>query len=70
MKLTYYFCEHLSDNTASIVAKTKRQAEQERATRGADNFYPATKRVIVAQDAFGLMDILTGPLGYRGYASA
>lgn len=66
MKLTYWVCAHLTDNDCySIVARTKREAEEKRAAEGEDRYEPAAKCVIVYKDGFDLMETVTGEGGGR-----
>lgn len=73
-KLTYWFSERFDDNTCySIVAKTKRQAQQMRDDRlkaGPCDLGPVVKRTIIYKDAFDLLELLTSEDGGRGYENA
>lgn len=74
MKLTYWFAERFDDNRCySIIAKTKRQAQQmrqERLESGSCDIGPVVKRSIVYRDAFDLLELLTSEDGGRGYENA
>ena len=66
MKLTYWACKSIDDSDCySIVAKTKREANEKRDEQGADRYASAVKCVIDYTDAFDLMDMLTSEGGGR-----
>jgi hypothetical protein len=66
MKLTYWYAECLTDSDCySIIAKTKRRANELREGRERD-FGPVEKRVIDYADAFDLFEQVSGEGGGRG----
>ena len=73
-KLTFWYAPRYDDSDCySIIAKTKRQAQQlreERLAEGSCDIGPVVKRTIVYQDAFALFDLATSEGGGRGCSNA
>jgi len=70
MKLTYWYAScNVDADVYSIIARTKREAEAERAARGAHNFEAVEKRVIEYTDGFDLFEQATGECGGRSWGT-
>lgn len=68
MKLRYWFAESKGDHRCySIIAKTKKEAEDRRQRNDPNEYEEPVLRVIHYRDAFDLLEQLTGEDGGRGY---
>lgn len=64
MKLTYWYCKHLTDSDAySIRVKTKREAKQHASDYGHDLLAPPVKVVIEYRNALDLLRQCAGEDG-------
>lgn len=65
-KLTYWFCESLSDSSVyNIRTKSKKEAVEERIKRGEEYYTKPVKHEINYKNAFDLLDICLSEA--RGY---
>lgn len=70
-RLVYWFASHLEDSSQySIIARTKKEANELRAKHGAGLYDRPVKKVIVFKDAFDLFNMVTGEGGWRGFSNA
>lgn len=69
-RLVYWYAGCINDHdTYSIVARTKREAANQRREMGAHLYEPPVKKVIEYRDAFELFEMVTGEGGGRGYSN-